>query len=286
LGGLTVVNALRRRLPGESIVYVGDTARVPYGSKSPEAIRRASTEVLEAALDRLTRQGRRPKHLVVACNSASAVALYDLRLKADGIDVTGVIQSGVRAACAAGGKRARPTIGVIATQATVDCRAYDSAISARRPKAQLLLRSTPLLVPLVEEGRRDNDPIVDLALRQYLTPMIRRANDVGDGLHALVLGCTHYPILMQPIRRIVGDETVIVDSASSVAEDVAAVLKKRALRAEGEERGDLQIFATDVPSRFGKLAGRFLGEPVEGPELLDLDAAPAPQTPRRKMRIG
>ncbi len=206
LGGLTVASACRRLMPDEKIIYVGDTARVPYGSKSDNAIRAASTQLLRATFERLATTNELPKHVVIACNSASAVAKQALRDIATplGIGVTGMIQPGVRAACVAGGTRPRPAIGVIATDATIRSRAYDTAIIHRRPRSHVLLRATPLLVPMVEEGRKEDDPLVRLSLRQYLLPMIQRAEKLADRLDALVLACTHYPLLANAIRDVVG----------------------------------------------------------------------------------
>ncbi len=285
LGGMTVAKAIRQRLPRERLVYVGDTARVPYGSKSPAAIRAAACGVLRAALSRLSETGRRPKHVVVACNSASANALEALRDTAgDAFGVTGVIQSGVRTACAAGGSKTRPTIGVIATEATIRSRAYDTAIALRRPRAHLLLRATPMLVPIVEEGRKAGDPLVDLALRQYLTPMLRRAKELAEGLDVLVLGCTHYPALLDAIRKVVGEETTIVDSAGECAADVAERLDRAGLLRAMGDPAPVRVMATDVTSRFSKLACRLLGETIEAAELLTVEDGAAQDAEPMLMR--
>ena len=284
LGGLTVAAALRKRLPAERLVYVGDTARVPYGSKSPEAIVTACTQVIAAALDRLKEKGGpAPKHIVIACNSASAVALPALRERFSPTPVTGVIDAGARAAARAAGNRVRATIGVIATEATIRSRAYNTAILRRRPRAHVLLKPTPLLVPLVEEARAGDDPLVRLALEQYLHPLMRRAEQLSRYLDVLVLGCTHYPLLMDPIRRTVGYEVAIVDSASACAEDVATRLTTagllRAQADHADRKPTIQVFATDLPHRFGRLARRFLGEEIAAPELLCVDDGPVSPVP-------
>lgn len=276
LGGLTVAAAVRRLMPGERLVYVGDTARVPYGSKSEDAIRTAATQLLRATLDRLAAEDDLPKHVIVACNSASAVAKQALREVAGpyGIGVTGMINPGVREACVAGGTRTRPAIGVIATEATIRSRAYDHALLRRRPRAHILLRPTPLLVPLVEEGRKPTDPIVRLALKQYLNPLIERAEELAGRLDALVLGCTHYPMLRDAIAKVVGDKTTIVDSAESAAKDLLQRLKAHNLLRQSSDAGAVRIMVTDVPAKFARLASRFLDEDVEMPELLVVDDDP------------
>jgi glutamate racemase len=288
VGGLTVAAALRRRLPHEDIVYVGDTARVPYGSKSPEAIEAAALESVETALARLAHEGRpAAKHLVVACNSASAVALPALRARLAGIGVSGVIDPGARSAAAAAGHRIRAIIGVIATEATVRSRAYEHAIARRRPRAAMLIRSTPLLVPLAEEGRPDDDPVVRLAVEQYLAPMLRKArltlrDDGTPGrLDALVLGCTHYPILKPAITGVLGPKVAVIDSAEACAEDVARRLTAASLLRPAQAAGTLRLFATDLTRRFGRTASRFLGHCVT-PELLPLDPAPSDAPPLRR----
>ena len=286
LGGLTVARAVRRRLPAERVVYAGDAARVPYGGKSPRAIRAAATSLVRAVFDRLDREGSRvPKHVVVACNSASAVALPALREACGGVGVSGVIAPGAKAASRAAGPRVRPAIGVIATEATVRSRAYELAIGKRRPRAALLLRPTPLLVPLVEEGRGNDDPVVKLVLEDYLRPMIERATATVGQLDALVLGCTHYPMLKPAVREVVGPETAVIDSASAAAEDVAGRLTHAGLLRpldRAADAGPTRVFATDLPPRFAKLARRFLNGPMSEPELLEVDDAPARELPLRQ----
>jgi len=290
LGGLTVAAALREALPAQDLVYVGDTARVPYGAKSPDAIRLAVVELFHASIARLAAERIRPGHLVVACNSASAVALDDLRSLADieGFGVTGVIGAGVRAICAAGGKRAKPTLAVIGTSATIHSRAYDAAILRRRPRSHVILRATPLLVPIVEEGRREDDPLIDLALRQYLLPVLRRAEALSGQLDALLLGCTHYPMLESAIRRVVGEGPAIIDSAVAVATEVQRKLH-HGQPDDGEVGpGALRLMTTDVPARFGRLASGFLGCDCGEPELLRVDdlSIPGPATQSAPARIG
>ena len=249
---------------------------MPYGSKSPAAICAAVVQVVRATLDRLEQtENRRPKQVVIACNSASAVALGALREAFPALSICGVIDAGARAAARAAGERPRPTIGVIATDATIRSKAYEQALGRRRPRAAVLSRATPLLVPLVEEGRRGDDPVVPLVIEQYLRPMIRRAQQINKRLDVLVLGCTHYPLLRGAIAQCVGPQTTIVDSADACADDVVARLTSAnllcpAATARPRERL-VQVFATDISSRFAKLASRFLGEEIDPPELLSLD---------------
>ncbi len=258
LGGLTVVRALLSRLPGERIVYFGDTARLPYGSKTKQTI--------SHYVEQIIRWGQRfdPKHVVIACNTASALALPTVRRPFAPLAVSGVIDPGARAAAGSTSK-ADAIIGVIATEATVRSQAYQIAIQRRRHRARVLLRPTALLVPMIEEGRTNDDPLIDLALRQYLRPLIDR------GIDALVLGCTHYPLLKPAIRKIVGDGVAVIDSAERCAEDVAARLENADVLAIANARDDrdrLSAFVTDDPERFARLAPRFLGFAVDPPALV------------------
>jgi glutamate racemase len=273
LGGLTVAKALRNALPHEDILYFGDTARLPYGSKSAVTV----TSFVRQIIGYL--RPHNPKHIVIACNTATALALPALRSEFHDLSISGVIDPGAKAAVAAAGAKEHPIIGVIATEATIRAKAYDRAIHRRRHHARLLLRPTPLLVPIIEEGRRSDDPVVRLVLKQYLAPMVQRHMDV------LVLGCTHYPILKGLIQRMVGSKIKVIDSAEQCAEDVA-----RRLRSAGLLRGDtiapgkLRSFVTDDSPRFQSLASRFLGFEVEKPKWVapdELISVPAPTEIRR-----
>jgi glutamate racemase len=276
LGGLTVVRALQEALPGEDILYFGDTARLPYGSKTAATVTLFVQQIIRylASYD--------PKHVVIACNTATALSLAALRPMFPGVSMSGVIEPGAKAAVAAAGSKMVPIIGVIATEATVRSRAYERAICHRRNHARLLLKPTPLLVPIIEEGRRDTDPLLRLALEQYLAPLKEK------GVEVLVLGCTHYPILRKMICEIVGPTVKVIDSAEQCAQDVATRLGSKGLVREpsrsGELRpGTLKTFVTDDPIRFRKLASRFLGKEIELPtwvstdELYQLDVADLPR---------
>lgn len=259
LGGLTVVRALLKRLPHERIIYFGDTARLPYGSKTRQTITHFVKQIIGWS------QRHRPKHVVVACNTASALALPNVRTSFGHARISGVIEPGARAAGRASDKR-EPLIGIIATEATIRSRAYETAIRHYHPNARLLMTPTPLLVPMIEEGRQHDDPLVELALRQYLRQMTDRQID------ALVLGCTHYPLLTPIIRKVVGADVVVIDSAQQCAEDVASRLSQVSLLATmglaSDDRARLSMFVTDDPERFARLGAAFLGFEIDTPSLV------------------
>jgi len=244
VGGLTVFQALQRALPGESLVYLGDTARVPYGTKSAETVVRYSLEAAQFML----RKG--VKLVVVACNTASSVAI-DAVARAAGLPVLGVIRPGADRAAELSRSGA---IGVIGTRATVGSGAYERAIHERRPDARVLSRACPLFVPLAEEGWTDNE-IAEQVARTYLEPF-REA-----GVDALVLGCTHYPLLREVIGRVMGPGVQLVDSAESTAAEARRLLEAdRSLAANGRpDRAEHHFFVTDAPEPFQAVAERFLG---------------------------
>ena len=251
VGGLTVYKALHERLPNERFVYLGDTARVPYGTKSLATVERYAVEnsrFLEAHGIKL---------LVVACNTASALALPAIR-KAIKVPVIGVIEPGSRAAVEIA-KNAN--IGVIATEATVQSHAYAKAIAAMGATGQVIERACPLFVALAEEGWADSD-VARTVARDYLSEF------TGKTLGALVLGCTHYPILREVISETVGREVELIDSGAATARDVESLLDSSDLTHEDalslyQERqlcDDLDHFyVTDAAERFAKVAERFLG---------------------------
>ena len=242
IGGLTVVSALRRVLPAENIVYLGDTARVPYGGKSRETIERYSGEIAQM----LVAGGA--KMVVVACNSATALALPRLREKLP-VPVEGVIAPGVAAALEA---TRSGHVAVIGTKATIGSGAYEQGLRAARPDIRVTSLACPLLVPLIEEGLLD-DPVTDAVLERYLAPL-RETN-----VDTLVLGCTHYPLLAPAIARAVGPRIALVDSAANCAAEVARLLSARGLAAPDTASGSLQLAFTDPPDRFLGVAGSALG---------------------------
>jgi glutamate racemase len=250
VGGLTVVAALERYLPDQPILYLGDTARLPYGTKSPQTVERYTRRNLEFLV------GRGVKAVVVACNTASALALE--RIDSE-LPLWGVIEPGAEEAAAVSEGR----VGVIATESTVRSSAYRRALEARRPELQVLTRECPLLVPLVEEGWHE-DPIAEAICRRYLDPLVEA------GIDTLVLGCTHYPLLKPMLQRIVGPETRLVDSAEAVARQVAADLKWLGLLEQGNDPGESHFCVTDAGERFSRIARQFLGRDEVSLELVEV----------------
>ena len=256
LGGLTVVREVIRQLPRERIIYFGDTARVPYGPKSPDTVRRYSHEI-GAYL-----KSQDVKAIVVACNTATAHALPMLQGELS-IPVVGVVEPGARAAVAASRRR---ELGVIGTAGTIGSGAYERAIRAIAPDAHILARACPLFVPLVEEGWLDKDA-TRLIAREYLAPLQE------SGVDTLVLGCTHYPLLKPLLAEILGQDVVLIDSAHETAAETARVLGDRGLLATTAEPNDKpahRFIASDAPDHFLRLGQRFLGSTIESVEHLTL----------------
>jgi glutamate racemase len=249
LGGLTVAHAIMRLLPAESLVYFGDTARVPYGPKSPETVRRYSREIAAWLLA----QG--VKAIVVACNTATAHALPALRDELE-VPVIGVVEPGARAAV-----RASRTgrIGVIATNGTIKSGAYVRAIHSEAPDAHVTALACPLFVPLVEEGWTEHEATRAIA-REYLAPFM------SDEVDTLVLGCTHYPLLKPMIAEIVGPDVRLIDSAEETAADTRRMLAETSLGAASGE-GSYRFVASDDPQQFLTLGQRFFGDAIEHVEI-------------------
>jgi glutamate racemase len=237
IGGLTVVKALRDVLPNESIFYLGDTARVPYGNKSADTVERYAIELA----DMLMRENA--KVIVVACNTVSSVAIPKLR-KHVTVPVIGVIEPGAQAAIATTRNR---HIGVIGTRATIRSGAYENALHALNVQAQVSSRPCPLLVPLIEEGLL-NDKVTDQVIARYLDPLI------AEGIDTLVLGCTHYPLLAPAIARSLADNVKLVDSAQNCATAVRNLLDRQSLRASQDRQGDLRVALTDAADSFLNVA--------------------------------
>jgi glutamate racemase len=254
LGGLTVVRKINEILPGESIVYIGDTARIPYGPKSPNAIREFSLEIggwlVSAGV----------KAVVIACNTASSFGLSTLAATLP-VPVLGVVAPGAQAAAAASGSG---RIGVIGTRGTVTSEAYQSAILAIRQDARVFAAAAPLLVPLVEEGHLD-DEFTALALARYVDPLLEKKIDT------LVLGCTHYPLLESAIRAHVGVGVRVIDSAMATADALHRLLDDLGLRSETAGAGACRFFCTDNAEGFRVQAGRFLGRDLRHVQFLPLD---------------
>lgn len=242
IGGLTVAAALRELLPAEQIVYVGDTARVPYGGKSAATIERYSFEISRMLL------AEGAKLIVVACNTASALAVPALEARL-AVPVVGVIRPGAAAAVAATRNK---RVGVIGTRATVQSQAYDRAILELDPNVQVDAQACPLLVPLIEEGWWE-DPITDQVIARYLDPML------GNGVDTLVLGCTHYPLLHAALGRRAGAQVRLVDSARNCALEVRSALVLAGLAAPLNQEGGMRVVLTDPATAFLRVAESALG---------------------------
>ena len=245
IGGLTVLQKIIESLPKENTVYLGDTARAPYGTKSVETVLRYSFENTEF----LVRKG--VKAVVVACNTSTAIALTRLRDSVS-IPIIGVIEPGVRRAIKITRNK---KIGVIGTEATIQSGAYTRALKESDATVEVYSRPCPLFVPLVEEGWTGND-VTEMTVKAYLGSLRQ------SGIDTLILGCTHYPLLKNAIRKFMGSGVGLVDSADEIAREVKTTLKKAGLtRRNG--KGIHSFFVTDAPDRFIKVGRRFLGEKVE-----------------------
>jgi len=254
IGGLTVLKEIRQRLPRERILYLGDTARVPYGTRSAQTVQkyaRANTEFLNRQDIKL---------LVIACNTASAVATEQLR-GSYSLPVIDVVGPGARAAVEA---TRSGRVGIIGTEGTISSGAYQREVSSLLPEAVIFAQPCPLFVPLVEQGWVDaGDQAVQLIVRRYLEPFLDFRIDV------LVLGCTHYPLLKQAIARFLGGAITLIDSAEQTAREVESTLRGSGLLRD-EPGGPPQYFVTDIPHRFAATGSLFLGESLGDVKLIDI----------------
>jgi glutamate racemase len=241
IGGLTVAAALQNLLPSENIFYLGDTARVPYGGKSRRTVERYSIEIGGLLL------AERAKIIVVACNTASALAVPRMK-EMFKVPVQGVVAPGAAAAVASTKNK---TVGVIGTRATIASGAYEHAINSLDADIRVISVACPLLVPLIEEGMFE-DKVTDLMLARYLAPLL------SAGIDTLVLGCTHYPLLREAIARTAGPGVTLVDSAENCALAVKALLEKNTLNAPPERLGKLDVALTDATERFLRTAAKAL----------------------------
>ena len=279
VGGLTVLKALAAELPHEHFVYLGDTARLPYGTKSPETVARYALQAAEA----LSEYG--VKCLVIACNTASSVGLPAIRAHIHGVPIIGVIEPGAEAACATSKSG---HIAVIATEGTVRGGAYQEAILRLRGRARVVAQPTQLFVALAEEGLHQG-PIADSIARHYLEPLFRAPPDLSLSRgpvafldptltpDTLVLGCTHFPMLAGAIRAAVGPDIAIVDSAATTAKCVRETLERESLTrsqspTSSVSKAATRFLATDSIERFARIGSRFLERPIdpEEVELVDL----------------
>ena len=254
VGGLTVYRALHEKLPNEHFIYLGDTARVPYGTKSLATVERYAIENSEFLV------ARGIKMLVVACNTASALALPKIRTRI-GIEVVGVIGPGARKAVEITKNKSNPKIGVIATEATIASRAYSEAIRKASDSAEIIEMACPLFVSLAEENWTKEPETRSIALK-YLNVIIESEVD------ALVLGCTHYPILREVIQETVGEKVALIDSGEATAEEVRQLLEDKNLSNKNPPRRETtrrlcddldHFYVTDAAERFARVAERFLG---------------------------
>ena len=245
IGGLTVLHSIMEALPRENTVYLGDTARAPYGAKSVETVLRYSFENSEFLVEKGV------KIVVVACNTSTAIALGQLRERLS-VPVIGVIEAGVRRALQS---TKNNKVGVIGTEATIQSGAYTAALKVADGNIEVYSRACPLFFPLVEEGWTEN-AVVDLTVKAYLASLKQ------SGIDTLILGCTHYPLLKKAIRKFLGSGVGLVDSAEETAKEVALVLK-RVMLAKKSGRGLHSFFVSDAPERFIKVGRRFLGEKVD-----------------------
>jgi len=242
IGGLTVARAVIERLPLENIIYFGDTARVPYGVKSPETISRYATQITEFLLQ------EKVKVLIVACNTMAAVA-YGAIKDLSSVPTLDVVDAGARSAVA---ETHNKYVGVIGTPATINSNAYVKAIKEYDPEITVFSQPCPLFVPLVEEGWLDHQ-VTRLTAQEYLKPV------VAQNIDTLVLGCTHYPLLKPLLREVLGDQITLVDSAQTIARETEELLRKNSVQNIQEKPPEYRFYVTDVPVRFKEIGEHFLG---------------------------
>jgi len=255
IGGLTVLREIRKKMPAEKVIYLGDTARVPYGTRSEQTIIKYS----RTNTDFLVRQ--QIKLLVIACNTASAVATEILR-SSYAMPVIDVVGPGARGAVSATRSK---RVGIIGTQGTIRSSAYERAIHALDPSIETFSCSCPLFVPLAEEGWCDpDDQIVTAIAQRYLAPLR------SQGIDTLVLGCTHYPLLKQAIGRVMGPDIALIDSAEETACEVARQLQRLSLAGPTTTAGACTFYLTDLPRRFIDTGRRFLGDDMQDVNLVDI----------------
>lgn len=250
---MTVLRELRHQLPDELLVYLGDTARVPYGTKSSPTVLRYAHEAARFLLE------QEVKLLVVACNTASAVALDSLAQSYQ-VPVVGVIEPGAQRAIEV---TLNGRVGVVGTEGTIRSGAYERALQRLRPDVAVYAAACPLFVPLAEEGWACHE-VARLAAREYLAPLLE------EGVDTLVLGCTHYPLLKETLQEVVGPGVQLVDSAQETAKAVAKRLSGELLR-QGAPLSPPRYFVTDIPDRFRRVGGAFLGEELQGVTTISLD---------------
>lgn len=253
IGGLSVVKSIMEKLPHENIVYFGDIARIPYGTKSVSTIRKFTEQTVRFLLQ------QEVKAIIIACNTISAVAKETVIQLAGKIPVIDVISAGTQASTAISTQ-----IGVIATPATINSRAYPRAIHAVNPDAEVYTQACALFVPMVEEGFIDH-PALDLVAREYLQPLLKNKID------SLILGCTHYPLIKNTIAKIIGDKISIIDPAITACHELEQILIKNQAINPNQESGTYKFYVTDVPVKFQKIGEIFLNHPIEHLEVVSVE---------------
>ncbi|MDR3275214.1 MAG: glutamate racemase [Endomicrobium sp.] len=252
-GGLTVMSEIIKALPFESLIYFGDTAHVPYGSKSKNTVVKYSKEITSFLIK------YRVKLIVIACNTASAFALPVLQ-KTLKIPVIGVIEPGAKAAVAASKNK---KIGVIGTEGTINSGSYLKEIN-KISKSKVYQQPCPLFVPLVEEGW-NNGPITDSIVKKYIEPLLNKEIDT------LVLGCTHYPLLRKTLSKTLGKSITLIDSAKATAKEVNNILNKTHILSNGKCRKFLKFYVSDNPGKFKKIGGRFFSKKIDDVKKIEME---------------
>lgn len=255
IGGLTVVKSLMQQLPHENIVYFGDIARIPYGTKSVATIKKFTEQTMRFLLKQDV------KAIIIACNTISAVAKDTVIQLAGSIPVIDVISAGAKAATQLSSQN---TIGVIATPATINSNAYPQAIHRLNPQQRVYSQACALFVTMVEEGFIDH-PALELVARDYLQPLIE------DKIDSLILGCTHYPLISKAIAKIMGDQVTIIDPAITACQELAQILTRRNLLNNNNKAGKYKFYVTDVPVKFQAIGERFLNHPIEYLDVVNVE---------------
>jgi glutamate racemase len=254
IGGLSVVKSIMQKLPHEDIIYFGDIARIPYGSKSDSTIKKFTEQTVRFLLK------QEVKAIIIACNTISAVAKETVLQLAGNIPVIDVISAGTKASCAISNK-----IGVIATRATINSNAYPRAIHHINPQAEVYTKDCPLFVPLVEEGFIEH-PALELIAREYLQDMVDQQR-----IDSLVLGCTHYPLISKTIAKIMGDKVTIIDPAITACEELIAKLTQNNSLNPHLTEGVYKFYVTDIPVKFQAIGELFLNHPMEHLEVVSVE---------------
>jgi glutamate racemase len=268
IGGLTVVREMMRHAAGESLVYFGDTARVPYGTKSEKVVLAFAFQDTRFLLT------QNVKMIVVACHTVSSIAMDRLK-ETFTVPIVGVVEPGVAAALTA---TRNGRIGVIGTRATVMSGAYERNFSGSGRGVTVFTQACPLFVPLVEEGWLDGD-VTSLIAARYLEPLKR------NGIDTLVLGCTHYPLLKSVLQRVVGEGVVLIDSAEETAKSVSAMLSREGTASGEKDSGDLRFFVSDIPHHFQRIGAQCLGRDLNDVTRIDLDSMDL-EAPKREKKLA